>query len=162
MLGGAGMITTTFSLEGDKALIRKLNRLNPEVVPAVTRAIAETLRGYLAKYPGPVKRPVQWASERQRRWYLGARRAAGLGPYVRQSDTWSERLGPSWATENRGQDAIVGTRVSYAPWVQNAEKQQPMHANTGWITDEQAIDRAQRENIAQKEWNQAAERWIRD
>ena len=148
-------------IHGDKELIAKLNRLQPEVVPAATRAIAEALKGYLAKYPGPVHKPIKWASMRQRTWYINARREAGLGPYVRNSDPWSQRLGPSWATANKGMDAVVGTRVTYARMVQSDKDQQPMHKATGWITDKQAIEKAAQEHVAQRVWQQIVEKWDR-
>ena len=148
-----------FEIHGDAALIRKLSRFHPEVIPGATRAIAEALKGYLAKYPGPVKKPIQWASPAQRTWYINARKAAGLGPYRRNSDPWSQRLGPSWATANRGMDAVVGTRVTYAPWVQSDKQQQPMHKATGWVTDKQAIDKAREERVAERVWDQVMGKW---
>ena len=150
-----------FEIHGDDALIAKLNKFHPEVIPAATRAIAEALKGFLAKYPGPVHKPIQWASPAQRTWYINARRQAGLGPYRRNSDPWSQRLGPSWATANRGMDAVVGTRVTYAPWVQSDKQQQPMHKATGWVTDKQAIDKAKEERVAERVWDQVVGKWDR-
>ena len=147
-----------FEVNGADALIAKLGRF-PGVIPAVTRAVAESLRSILATYPGPVAKPIQWTSPKQRAWYIGERRRQGLGPYRRQSDPWSQRLGPSWATENRGQDAAVGTRVTYAPWVQSAALQQPMHRNTGWVTDAQAIQQGRDRNIEEQAWNRAIAAW---
>ena len=147
-----------FEVHGADELIAKLGRF-PGVIPAVTRAVAESLRSILATYPGPVAKPIQWTSPKQRAWYIGERRRQGLGPYRRQSDPWSQRLGPSWATENRGQDAAVGTRVTYAPWVQSAKLQQPMHAATGWVTDKQAIDQAKQERVAERVWDQVVGGW---
>jgi hypothetical protein len=152
-------VSLDFEIKGDTALIRKLSRFHPEVIPAATRAIAEALKGYLAKYPGPVHKPIKWVSMRQRTAYIAQRRAAGLGPYVRNSDPFSQRLGPSWATQNRGIDAVVGTRVTYAPWVQSDKQQQPMHAATGWVTDKQAIEKAQAAHVADRIWKQIVEKW---
>lgn len=151
----------SISMTGQDALIRKLERFHPDVIPAATRAIAEALKGILAKYPGPVKRPIQWASRAQRTWYIAERRRQGLGPYRRNSDPWSQRLGASWATANRGQDAVVGTRVTYAPMVQSDKMQQPMHRNTGWITDKSAIQQAQRERVSERVWGQVVGKWDR-
>jgi hypothetical protein len=85
-----------------------------------------------------VRYPIQWASEKQRRWYFAHR--AGDLPYVRNSDADSQRLGPSWAVEAQPFGVIVGTRATYAPYVQSAENQQPMHEATGWKTDEKAAE----------------------
>ena len=166
-------MSLTFEIKGDDALIRKLARFHPEVIPAATRAIAEALKGYLAHYPGPVKHPIRWASRKQRAWYHAMRKEQGLPlAYTRNSDPMSQRLGASastanvgnrqvggWSTDNRGMDAVVGTRVTYAPWVQSAEKQQPMHAATGWITDKQAIEKAQAAHVADRIWKQIVEKW---
>lgn len=128
-------------------------------VKAITRGVAEVLKGKLAQYPGPVAKPIQWASRKQRAWYMAARK--GMGPYRRNSDPWSQRIGPSWTTENRGLDAAVGTRVTYAPWVQSAEKQQPMHRNTGWITDRGAIQQAEQERVAERVTERVVQSWIK-
>lgn len=154
-------MSITFEIKSIDKLLRKLEpRRFEQAVKALTRGVAEVLRGHLAKAPGPVKRPIQWASRKQQVWYMHAR--AGMGPYVRNSDPWSQRIGPSWATENRGLDAAVGTRVTYAPWVQSDAQQQPMHRNTGWVTDRQAIEQAQQEGAAQKVADKVIGSWIRD
>ena len=127
------------------------------IIKALTRAVAEDIRARIAKYPGSVKYPIQWASAKQRRAYFAKRK--GNLPYVRQSDTWSERLGSSWATEHRGLDAVIGTKVSYAPWVQSAKKQQPMHANTGWVTDEQAIQATEDAHVPEKVLKEVLSAW---
>jgi len=151
---------------GIESLVAKFGNGARPVISRTMRAVGEKLVSYLAHYPGRVHYPIQWVSEAQRRAYWATRRGVsddstfwavkgGLGPYRRNTDPYSERLGPSWAVEQRDDlGAIVGTRVSYAPWVQSAEHQQPMHANTGWITDEQAVAKLQNSG--------AIERIIRD
>jgi len=151
-------MSLSFELKGDKPLIAKLQSF-PGVMPKVTRAIAEALKGIISRYPGPVHKPIQWASPAQRTAYIAQRRAAGLGPYRRQSDPFSQRLGPSWATQNRGNDAVVGTRVTYAPWVQDSKRQQPMHKATGWITDAEAIQKGQEQHIEREAWDRVIAAW---
>lgn len=151
---------SSFSIEikGIDKLLAKIGQGRGErAIEATTRGIAELLKGMIAKYPGPVKRPIQWTSPAQRAWYMHARQ--GMGPYRRNSDPWSQRLGPSWTTQQRGLDAVVGTRVTYAKWVQSEENQQPMHRNTGWVTDQQVIERGQREKIADNVWNKVVKAW---
>ena len=99
-------------------------------------AIGNEVKAAIAVYPGPVRYPIQWASEKQRRYFFAHRQ--GALPYVRSSDAESQRLGPSWAVELQPFGVIVGTRVTYAPFVQDAERQQPFHRNTGWKTDQKA------------------------
>ena len=126
-------------------------------IKALTRGVAEDIRERMARYPGPVKYPIAWTSPKQRRAYFAKRK--GMGPYVRQSDGWSERLGPSWTTENRGLDAVVGTIVTYAPWVQSKDRQQTMHANTGWVTDELAIQGAIDADVPRKVFEEVLKGW---
>lgn len=147
----------TVTINGLDKLVAKYGKGASTIIKALTRGIAEDVRARMAKYPGDVKYPIQWTSPAQRRAYFAKRK--GMGPYVRQSDSWSERLGPSWATENRGIDAVIGTRVSYAPWVQSKERQQPMHKNTGWVTDEDAIQAAIDANVPEKTLEEVLNAW---
>ncbi len=151
-------MSLSFEFKGADELLAKLAKF-PGVIPAATRAIAEALKNIITVYPGPVHRPIVWASPAQRAAYIAKRREAGLGPYVRNSDPFSQRLGASWATANRGNSAIVGTRVTYAPWVQSDKQQQPMHKATGWVTDKQAIEKAREERVAERVWGQVVEKW---
>lgn len=154
-------MTVSFEIKGIDKLLRKLDGPRFEqAIKALTRGVAEVLKGHLAKAPGPVARPIQWASNKQRAWYMHNRK--GMGPYRRNSDPWSQRLGPSWATENRGIDAVVGTRVTYAQWVQSEQYQQPMHRNTGWVTDQQAVEQAQQERAADKVAERVIGSWVKD
>ena len=165
MLDGAGAVSD-FSIEikGLAALTRKLGaqRVN-DMIRKTTLGVAEVLKGHLAKYPGPSHRPVVWSSRKQRAWYFAMRAKQGLPlKYARNSDSMSQRLGPSWATKNQGQNAIIGTRVTYARWVQNEEEQQPMHRATGWITDQGAIEKAQQEGAAETVWQRILGSWVKE
>ncbi len=51
----------------------------------------------------------------------------------------SQDLLHSWVVESTQTGAIVGTRVSYAAMVQKEGVQQPMHEDTGWKTDVDAV-----------------------
>ena len=55
--------------------------------------------------------------------------------------------------------ALVRTRVSYAPWVQSDEFQQPMHAATGWTTDKQATDDVQHSGAVEKVVEDLVRKW---
>ncbi len=139
------MITVTID---DAGLSR---RLNVDLMPAVRTAavvIGEELRSHLAVYPGPASHPIKWASERQKRFYFAMRRERGLPfGYTRNSDPMSQRLGPSWTVARTQSGASVGTRASYAPWVQSSEKQSAQMKATGWITDQQAVEAVQRSGM---------------
>ena len=148
----------TVTINGLEQLRAKLSQGEWETkVKALTRGIAEDIRTRMAVTPPPVHYPIQWASAKQRRAYFAKRK--GNLPYVRESDSWSQRLLASWTTENRDVNAVVGTIVDYAPWVQNAQQQQPMHKATGWVTDEQAIKGALDADIPRKVFEEVLKDW---
>ena len=152
------MSSVAIEVKGLTELVLKLGAGAVPLIRALTRAIAEEVRAEVAQYHGPVKLPFKWASRKQRAKVLSMRR--GMGPYVRNSDPFSQRLGPSWATEHRGaMDAAVGTRVKYAPWVQDAQKQQPGHAATGWVTDEEAGRKVEQSGVAERLLEDITSKW---
>jgi len=136
-------------------------------VPAVGRkaalVIGEEVRDRIARYPGPAHSPVIWASQKQRRWWFAHRREKGLPfEYTRNSDPESQRLGgsvtkdASWTVQPAKDGAVVGTRVTYAPWVQAAHKtpfggpQTAQHKATGWVTDEQVARDVESSDVCQR------------
>ena len=142
----------SIEVRGLDAVQRKLGVDLQPAMRMATRAIAEIVRGKLATYPGPPRYPLRWASLKQKRAYFAMRRRAGLPlKYTRNSDPMSQRLGPSWTVADRGEiGSVVGTRVSYAKWGQDAKFQQPMHAATGWVTDEMVLREAVASGVIQK------------
>ena len=93
----------------------------------------------MVPYPGPVKYPIQWTSEPQRRYYFGViakRNSEGkIIPYQRTfglRNSWDVRLeGDSILIENLAPSGryVIGNR------------QQQYHKNTGWIdAEEKAYD----------------------
>ena len=108
-------------------------------------AIGEEVRNIIATYPGSVRLPFVWKSAKQKRFFFAMR--AGNLPYVRNSDAMSQRLGPSWTVQGDATGAVVGTRATYAPYVQNVTAQQPGHVATGWKTDEQTVAEIEASNV---------------
>lgn len=120
-----------------------MRRLTPEqakrAIVGIRLGVAQKVRAAIAVYPPPPKYPLRWASRKQRFWFKKAVEEGRIQvPYVRQFAPTSQRLGPSWVVAEDGR--VVGTRVTYAPYVQSAERQQPFHADTGWKTDKQAVE----------------------
>jgi len=154
---------TSFSvtIEGLAPLVAKLGEGAAPVIGPITRAIGELVRKKLAREPKRNTGPVKWASAKQRTWYHAARGKAGLPlRYTRNSDPWSQRIGPSWAVERYGDmDALVGTRVTYAKWVQSQEFQQPMHKATGWVTEVEAGETVMRGGAVERIVNDAVKQW---
>ena len=152
------MANISIEVKGLEQLVRKLGAGAVPIIRALTRAVGEEIKAEIARYPGPVKLPFKLASRKQRAYVLAHRR--GLGPYVRNSDPFSQRLGPSWATEERGAvDAVLGTRVTYAPWVVSAQHQQPGHKATGWITDEEAGRKVEQSGVAERLLEDITSKW---
>ena len=108
-------------------------RLGKDLRPAIRRAalaIGEVVRGKIAVYP------AQRSPTNPQRWYQ-----RGYGSKWRRKDgsvggrATSEQLGQRWTTQPKGDGAVVGTPVSYAPWVQKEDQQAAVHRSSGWVTD---------------------------
>jgi hypothetical protein len=133
-------------IEGLDGLMKILDRFaEPKALADTLRpalaAAGEEVRSHLVRYPGKPSYPLRWASARQRFYVLYILRR-GLGPYQRGTDPMSQRLQASWTVDTRRDfSAVVGTRVTYAPYVQSRLYQQPFHRATGWVTDEEAVQR---------------------
>jgi len=155
------MTNITVEIRGLDALVRKYGAGADTIIKAVTRDVAEAIKTQIAVKPPPSHSPVIWASAKQRAWYFWARKRDNLPPqYARGTDDWSKTLEKSWTTENRGLDAVLGPGdIAYAPYVQSKEKQTRQHAATGWVTDEQAIERANVQKAAENALSDALKEW---
>jgi len=151
-------VTDTLSVEikGLDKLLAKLGKGATPVLRTLTRGIAEELKAELDVTPPKVKYPIVWASDKQRRWWFATHK--GKMPYSRGQS--GQLLNKSWTTEQRGEaGAAVGTRVTYAPWVQSGRQQQPMHANTGWVTDEQAVKKVNESGVVENMLRDILRKW---
>ena len=116
-----------------------LDKLDPRKMQAAVenglKAAGDLVRADIKKYPGRQSSgPQQWKSERQRRWFFAALRRGEIQvPYRRTG-----KLGQSWTRTiekgGRWPAAVIGTNRAYAPWVQDEERQAPMHARNTWPT----------------------------
>lgn len=137
------MIDYTISLDDDvlDAVLQAVEQSPRAVTTVINRSI---LPGYeqrvkkLTEYPGPVKYPIRWKSERQRRAYF-ATNGFGKGiPYRRTG-----ALRDAWRVDARGvSDGLtifVGNTSPYARYVIGIQ-QQPFHADTGWpVVDDELL-----------------------
>lgn len=122
------------------AFVDAFDEINVEIGEEVVSAIEPFLLDELHYYPGEVKYPIQWTSERQRKAFF-ATDGFGAGiPYRRTGrlrDAWrvvSDVQGGAFTmrVENDADSArfVVG---SLAQNVSAAQRfQQRFHANTGW------------------------------
>jgi len=112
-------------------------------------AYAEEVRANLKEYPERPSHPVPFESDKQRKYIWAMINKYGF--YVRTYYPTSQNLGKSWAIAKEGLGQLVlGTRVTYAPYVQSAERQIAMHRKTGWITDEKAVELARKKGVFEK------------
>jgi hypothetical protein len=150
------MAVITIEVQGLDRLQSRLAQMGQSVDPMLanmTRAVGEVLRDELKTYPVRTpSHPLNWKSQKQRRFYFAMRREKGLEyGYVRRVDDMSQNLGASWVVQQEGKtNAKVGTRVTYARYIQSADAQQPFHKDTGWITDVEAIDKVERSGAIQR------------
>jgi hypothetical protein len=122
----------------EKLKLGLIGLLSPETKRGALWAIGEEIRDHIARYPPPPRYPLRWASQKQKFYVLRILRK-NLGKYVRRFDPMSQDLGGSWTVAWDANRVVVGTRVTYAPYVQSAKHQQPFHRDTGWVTDEQVV-----------------------
>ena len=98
----------------------------------------------LALTPGPVKLPIQWTSEKQRRYYFGfvAKRDAqgNIIPYQRTGDynrSWFVRFNLQNFSIGIGNSAMTKGSPNWPSQplfdFLMGEQQQAFHKNTGWI-----------------------------
>ena len=131
-----------------------------ENIPVVARqglqraayGIGTKARRELRRYPGPPSYPLKWKSRKQRAWYFAMRRREGLPiEYTRTSDPMSQRLKESWGMTQIAGGVILGSRATYAPYVQSQEYQEPMHEATGWPTDASVIEQLEQSGEISRE-----------
>jgi hypothetical protein len=146
----------TIEIDGFDAVQRLLDGLSgrgiEQVMQSAALKIAQEARNRIMRYPGPSNSPVKWASRKQQMWYFAMRRKRGLdAKYTRISDPMSQKLRQSWAVEKAGSTgAVVGTRVTYAPYVQGQDDQQPQHKATGWETEKDAVENLKARNVVER------------
>jgi hypothetical protein len=118
---------------------RQLDALPEQIQRAVDRTTqtAQPARDEVARYPGAVKYPIQWTSEKQRRAFF-ATNGFGAGiPYRRTGG-----LGQAWnltsARSATGAVLVLENRAASAKYVYGffgqPRPQQGFHVNTGWQT----------------------------
>jgi hypothetical protein len=125
-------------------LQRNLDTLNKLVQGAATTALEEVMPDVMERLsvdPGPVKYPIEWQSERQRRAFFAT---DGFGAGIPYQRTGRVQQGWYYTQEMDGPDVLIelGNVEDKAPFVYGemtldferaAQVQQRMHRNTGWL-----------------------------
>jgi len=141
----------TYRVEiNDGAVTKLFNRLDHSAVMRTLRPPMEasllSLHDDLTDYPSKSTGKVRFKSAKQRRYFFWALKQGVITvPYVRTG-----KLGQSWNTHidetGGGMYGKIGTNMSYAKWVQNAESQARIHQGN-WLTDEQAFSKRRGEIV---------------
>jgi hypothetical protein len=92
--------------------------------------VDKQVQGLLRKEPGPVKYPIQWTTDKQRRAFF-ATNGFGAGiPYVRK-----HTLAPAWNVTldfgKAGTGVVIQNLMNAAEYVYG-KRQQGFHVTTGW------------------------------
>lgn len=119
----------------------KIPNVSQRLGPALVAA-GEHLRDNIDVYPPPVKRPIAWTSQKQKRYVLANVKPL---PYRRQSH--KNKLAKSFRLKLRKTSVELFSLAPYAQYVIGT-KQQRFHKNTGWVN---VADVAQREQQRVKE-----------
>lgn len=124
----------------DELRIKFAEMADPKGLRALVEAAARQLIGKVKKYPSAKRlsrREVYgttFKTVKQQRWFFAALRDGRLEiPYVRGQNGKSENLGQSWTVEMRDDTtAAWGTQVSYAPLMQDPDRQSMYAKAVGW------------------------------
>ena len=145
----------SIKIAGLDELQRKLGADFRPAMRGATRAIAAELQGEIAPYPPTTEanRPrSDIATRRALPWYergYGTRyllKGGGMG-----GRKTSETLGRRWGIERRGSiGSVLGNIASYSPYVHSEEKQAKFHGRWGWVTDEDAVKKVERDGTIKR------------
>ncbi len=142
--------TATFEIQGldklQKALAEFPDETNRQMKAAMQGA-GEIVRNEFAVYP-----PASGANSPPGDGYRWYERGFGTRTVTGKAYNTSQALGRSWNVQVKGVGAeiksIIGTRVTYAPYVQSRERQVWFHKMRGWQTIEDALDK-KRDELAE-------------
>lgn len=122
-------------LKGIEKIKRHLN-FGP-VFSAGLKEAGLFVKSYISTYPRQRRGPQPFKTPKQRRFFFWAVRHKVIQvPYFRGLNPKSKKLGQSWTLKMRNNDreAVIGSNVSYGPWVQDEKKQSKYHKKSGWPT----------------------------
>lgn len=115
-----------------------------------TKAVAAVIQNEIAPYPKATSanRPAGPGSRWYERGYGPRWMLVGGGIHGRKT---SQQLGRRWAIKSQGRmGAVLGNIASYAAFVHSKKKQAGFHADRGWVTDVEAIDRVRKRGLIQR------------
>lgn len=124
-----------------KKFLRTFNRTVEGIVRDARNDTAAEVLASLQEQPGPVKRPIEWTSDKQRKAFFATNGFGGGIPYQRTG-----RLAASWTYEAKGTTVEIANEGKGAVYVYGRANlsggfsstggfapQQKFHRNTGWF-----------------------------
>jgi len=117
---------TEITIQGDKELLRKLNKLQPRNQKVAMEAMGLLVVGKVKPYP-----PQPTGST-----------------YLRGTAPRSEQLGKRWDLRAKRQEVRIFNTASYADYVQG-ERQAAWHSATGWQTLRKTVTKNEKALIDQ-------------
>lgn len=130
-------MTARIEIKGLDKLVKKINKLEQmDTVKAALKNAAIFLAGEMAEYPSQTA-----ANQPPVPYYI---RGRGTQTGSRNLGN-SEDLGQKWQgakprVSNKGFTVVIGTNVSYAPYVQSDEFQARWMKDIGWQTDKTVLE----------------------
>ena len=128
------MFNLSITTVGAEALSAKLGQLTPKAIELGLEDAAEFTQLAMQTYPSQKSVPMEWVSEKQRRYVMMRIRDGSI--QVPRSRTYN--LQSSWTKSISGYTATIEAGASYAHWVQG-EDQARMMSNIGWQTTKQFV-----------------------
>lgn len=125
-------------------IIRDKDKL-PGILTPLVRSnvpyIKNLMLPYLKANPGPVKYPIKWKTDKQRRAFFASN---GFGNGIPTKRTGEIIAAWRVVNKSRGFKGFLQL-VNAHPAVDfvQGEDQQPFHKNTGWVTAQETIDKFQ-------------------
>ena len=116
--------------------IDSMDDMNQEMLQETRDEIAPDALAELQSDPGEVKYPIEWASDKQRKFVMAKLRRENNLPYQR-----TDKLRNMWVVEVRGRAIVIENISSIAKYVYGSlaqdrsaalRFQQPFHKNTEW------------------------------
>lgn len=137
---------STSPLDAFTDALDDFNTIVEQTAQETVNAYREPIKQRLGEIPGPVKLPVEWTSERQRRAYFATDGFGNGIPYRRTND-----LPQGWevyAIVEAGTVAMIirnpskAAKFVYGPLgaSSNPNFKQAMHRNTGWLDAKPIVD----------------------
>lgn len=131
-----GNIHEIQAIEELSAFVGQINDMHQEILQETRDEIAPFALAELQTEPPAAKHPIEWASDKQRKFVMAKLRRENNLPYRRTG-----KLAKMWVVELRGNVIVIENLSAIGKYVYGSlaqdrsaalRFQQPFHKNTGW------------------------------